>query len=106
MEDKSDVISELAMFFFVVENPCYMMSYDATPEQIAEYMGIDYLPYPYPDCSLQSAPDLHNDYFNESVTDWLCNNVDYELIEECNSDNEKLAELWNALIEATEKSDD
>ena len=104
LEDKSDVIDELAMFFFVVENPCYMMPYDATPEQIAEYMKIDYLPYP--DCSEQNAPDLHNNYYVLSVENWLDDNVSDELIEQCNSNRALLAELYDALIEAKEESDD
>ena len=101
LEDGSDVINELAMFFFVVENPCGLPN---EPEELAEYMEIDYAPYP--DCSLQNAPNLHNDYFTESVTNWVDDNVSSELIEQCNSNRALLAELWNALIEAIEEESD
>lgn len=102
LEDGSDVISELAMFFFVIDNsPCGLPN---EPEELAEYMEIDYVPYP--DCSLQNASNLHNDYFTESVAKWIADNVSSELIEQCNSNRALLAELWNALIEAIEESDD
>lgn len=99
LEDKSDVISELAMFFFVIDNsPCGLPN---EPEELAEYMEIDYVPYP--DCSLQNAPDLHNDYYVLSVENWLDDNVSDELIEQCNSNRALLAELYDALIEAKEE---
>jgi hypothetical protein len=102
LEDGSDVISELAMFFFVIDNsPCGLPN---EPEELAEYMEIDYVPYP--DCSLQNASNLHNDYFTESVAKWIADNVSSELIEQCNSNKALLAELWNALIEAIEEESD
>ena len=102
LEDGSDVISELAMFFFVIDNsPCGLPN---EPEELAEYMEIDYAPYP--DCSEQNAPDLHNDYYVLSVENWLDDNVSDELIEQCNSNRALLSELYDALIEAKEESDD
>lgn len=102
LEDGSDVISELAMLFFVADST--IGGLPNKPEELAAYLEIE--TEPYPDCSKQNAQDLHYDYFIESIKQWLQENITSDLIEQCNSDKEKLAELWDALIEAAEEDED
>lgn len=100
MEEESDVISELAMLFFVADNPCYLLP--ETPEELADYLEL--VKEPFPDCSESSAPDLHYDYFEESIIRWIEDNVSYDLIEQCNANKAALFDLYDALIKAKEES--
>lgn len=100
LEDGSDVISELAMLFFLADNPCYLLP--ETPEELADYLELE--KEPFPDCSEASAPDLHYDYFEESIIRWIENNVSYDLIEQCNANKAALFDSYDALIKAKEEN--
>nr|DAQ41166.1 MAG TPA: hypothetical protein [Caudoviricetes sp.] len=100
MEEESDVISELAMLFFVADNPCYLLP--ETPEELADYLELE--KEPFPDCSENSAPNLHYDYFEESTIRWIEGAVDYDLIEQCNANKAALFELYDVLVKAKEES--